>query len=177
MNNDDINKNILVRLVEIKSILEKAYANCSFIYRRFEITKDAIDGYQLAFSCDSYFDPIFSMFALSDYGVLQLQVECERSETDRVIISDGDVEVLKKLPLQDGADELRKFLSETLGYKPKPRQPETGPILINEIDRQYFVSRDRWNAYWASKGLTGPDSAWTMPTYAAICAATPEFNK
>ena len=115
------------------------------------------------------------MFALSDYDVLQLRVECERSETDRVIISDGDVDVLKKLPLQDGANELKQFLSQTLA--PKSRQPETGPIIIDEIDRQYFVSRNRWNAYWASKGLTGPDSAWTMPTYATICAATPDFDE
>ena len=168
----------LAELEKVKKILEDAYGSDRFVYKKFKIEGDEKNGYKLTFSCDCYFEPIFSMFTFRDYGVLHFEVDPGYSETDRVIISSGNVEVLEKLTLlkkwpQD-AKELGKQL-ELLGCKLIPKEPETGPIIIDEIETRHVVSRKRWNAYWASKGQTGPTSGWEIPTFAQIMAATENF--
>ncbi len=167
----------LERLMKIKVILDSAFGSWPMVYKPFTIQGSREDEYKLTFSCDTYFEPIFMMFVFQDYGVLKFKIEYAGSETDRVVISDGSVEVLEKLnKIVDWQkkNDLENILIG-LGCKKIPREPETGPIIIDEIEKQYVVSRGRWNAYWASKGQTGPTSAWEMPTYATIMATTASY--
>ena len=174
----------LARLNEIKKILHKAFGNWSYIYRPLKIEVDTENDYKLTFSCDCYFEPIFMMFKLFDYGVVKMKIEYGGSETDRIVISDGNVEILQKL------DQIEKWAENTgldnaklekhllsFGCKKIEKVPETGPIIIDELDHQYTISRARWSAYWATKGQTGPANGFEIPTYETIMKVTAEFQE
>ena len=172
----------LARLEEIKNIFQKEFGGWRTIYKPLQIEKieqnaGAEDNYQLIFSCDCYFEPIFLMFMLSDYEIVEMKVRAGCREIDHVTISDGNLNILRQLDAATNwaqKSDLEKLLT-SFGCKKIEKEPDTGPILIDEDEHQYLISRARWNAYWASKGLKGPSSGWEIPTYAQIMEATKDF--
>lgn len=157
------------QLCEIKNILQRAWGNYWTVYKQFEI-----DNSRLTFKCDTYFEPIFSVFVLIDYGVIEATVENAGTETDRVVITSANLDVLRQLGLSAKWPDAEKLalILEKLGCAKRRRVAETGPVYIVEGDIQHVVPRDMWKAYWATKGKTGPSNGFEIPTYAEIQTAS-----
>ncbi len=114
---------------------------------------------------DAYYDPILTLLAFRQRGLISASICPHLGELDEIEITECNLASLRKLkecwPDWKNVDEIL----DNLGYKkPEVDVTDTSPIILQEEESSTVIDRSLWNEYWRLKGKTGPDSGWEIPT-------------
>lgn len=154
-------------LQEAFKILTKIYGKIWTVTSPFEIKNHTI-----TFIADSYYDPILTLLALAEQGIIDASTSYVRSEQDKMVITGCNIEILRKLSMQWPDYKSVETVLEKISYK-KPIQAEEknsneGDIIIEGGESGTVISRELWNEYWKCQGKEAPTSGWEIPTMQQI---------
>lgn len=162
-------------LKEAFEILTSKYKNSWTVTNPFKIIDDAI-----VFTGDSYYDPVLTILALSEQGIIDAKASYAGTEQDKITISGCNIEILRKLEDQWPAHSTVESVLEKIGYK-KPinleEKDDNTDIILEGGESGIVVKRELWDEYWKCKGKKGPESGWDIPTIEQIYETILEKSK
>lgn len=173
---DSINISSNSEINEIFNILSAIYKNCRQVYQPIMISRD---GNSISFVGDSYYDPVLTCLSLRNHGLLELTYHSSSSEQDRVVITGGNVSMLRKLAeLPEFPDwkTCNKILNE-LGIPKSPKYEPKSIILVSVDGGDHEIAIEDWKRYWEYFGKTGPSSQSYIPSVEQFYETLMEINK